>query len=106
LRAPHRLLYDAAVLSYTNPTQITLTPQAEEALRQQLARSPGRHPEEIVEEALTEMGRRAVVSSATKTGMTPEGFRAWLQELRQGAEPAPHLVNETFPREMIYQNHD
>jgi hypothetical protein len=85
--------------------QVTLTPQAEEALRQYLARSPGRQPEEIVEEALTEMGPR-VVSSATKAGMTPEDFRTWLQELRQGAKPAPHLVNETFPRDMIYQDHD
>ena len=100
------VLYDATVLSYTNLMQVTLTPQAEEALRQQLARSPGRQPEEIVEEALTEMGRRVVVSSAIKTGMAPEHFRAWLQELRQGAKPAPHLVNETFPREMIYQDHD
>ena len=100
------VLYDATVLSYTNLMQVTLTPQAEEALRQQLARSPGRQPEEIVEEALTEMGRRVVVSSATETGMTRDDFRAWLQELRQGAKPAAHLVNETFPREMIYQDHD
>jgi hypothetical protein len=85
--------------------QVTLTPEAEEALRRQLARSPGRQPEEIVEEALTEMCRH-VVSSATKAGITPQDFRVWLQELREGAKPAPHLVNETFPREMIYQDHD
>jgi hypothetical protein len=85
--------------------QVTLTARAEEALRRQLARSPGRQPEEIVEEALTEIGR-GVVSSATKRGMTAEDFRAWLQELREGAKPAPHLVNETFRREMIYQDHD
>ena len=100
------VLYEATVLSYTNPMQVTLIPQAEEALRQQLSRSPGRQAEEIVEEALTEMGRRVVGSSAAKTGMKPEDFRAWLQELRQGAKPAPHLVDETFPREMIYQDHD
>jgi hypothetical protein len=99
------VLYDGVNVSYTNRMQVTLTPQAEDALRRQLARSPGRRPEEIVEKALTEMGQRAV-SSPTKTGMTPEDFRAWLQKLRQGAEPAPHLVNETFPREMIYQDHD
>jgi MoxR-like ATPase len=85
--------------------QVTLTPQAEEALRRQLARSPGRQPAEIVEEALTEMGRHAL-SSAAGAGKTAEDFRAWLQELREGAAPAPHLANETFPREMIYTDHD
>jgi hypothetical protein len=86
--------------------EVTLTAQAEMALRRELARSPGRQPEEIVEEALTEMGRRVDVSAATRTETTPEGFRAWLRELRQGAKPATHLVNETFPRDMIYQDHD
>jgi phytoene/squalene synthetase len=86
--------------------EVTLTAQAEEALRRELARSPGRQPEEVVEQALTEMSRRSDVSSATGTAMTRDGFRAWLQELRQGTRPAPHLVNETFPREMIYRDHD
>ncbi len=85
---------------------VTLTPRAEEALRQQLARSPGRRPEEIVEEALTELGQRVALPSATKNRTTSEDFRAWLRELRQGAKPAPHLAKETFPRKMIYQGHD
>ncbi len=34
--------------------QVTLTPHAEELLRQALARNPGRSPEEILEQALAE----------------------------------------------------
>lgn len=34
--------------------QVTLTPQAEELLRQALARNPGLSPEEILEQALAE----------------------------------------------------
>ena len=84
--------------------QVTLTPQAEEALRQQLARSPGREPAQIVEEALIELVRRPAVHSA-KTPIS-ENFHAWLRELRQGTEPIPDLANETFRREAIYQDHD
>jgi len=86
--------------------QVTLTPQAEEALRQQLARSPGRQPEEIVEEALTELTRRVAAPVTTKSGTAREDFRAWLLELRRGAPPAPHVANETFSRQMIYEDHD
>jgi len=84
--------------------EITLTPQAEEALRQQLARSPGREPAQIVEDALTEMAQRQAVRSG-KTS-TSNNFPAWLRELRQGSEPFPGLANETFRRETIYQEHD
>jgi hypothetical protein len=84
--------------------QVTLTPQAEQALRQQLARSPDREPAQIVEEALTEMAQRQIISSA-KTP-TSRSFHAWLGELRQGTQPVPDLANETFRREAIYQDHD
>ena len=84
--------------------QVTLTPQAEQALRQQLARSPGREPAQIVEEALTEMAQRQTVRSAQTP--TPKNFHTWLRELRQGIEPVPELANETFRREAIYQDHD
>ena len=84
--------------------QVTLTPQAEQALRQQLARSPGREPAQIVEEALTEMAQRQVARSG-KTSAS-EDFYAWLRQLRQGVEPVPDLANETFGREAIYQDHD
>ncbi len=84
--------------------QVTLTPQAEQALRQQLARSPGREPAQIVEEALTELAQRQAPRSA-KT-RTSKNFHAWLQELRQGIEPVPGLANETFRRAAIYQDHD
>jgi len=84
--------------------QVTLTPQAEQALRQQLARSPGREPAQIVEEALAEMTQR----QTARSGQTPnsKNFHAWLRELRQGTEPVPDLANETFRREAIYQDHD
>jgi hypothetical protein len=84
--------------------QVTLTPQAEQSLRQQLARSPDREPAQIVEEALTEMAQRQAARTA-KTHI-PKNFHAWVQELRQGAEPVPDLSNETFGREAIYQDHD
>ncbi len=100
------VLYAADVLSYTMSMKVTLTAQAEEALRRELARSPGRQPEEIVEEALTEMGRRINAPSAPRAALTPEDFRSWLRQLRQRTKPASHLTNGTFPREMIYQDHD
>jgi len=84
--------------------QVTLTPQAEEALRQQLARSPDREPAQIVEEALTELVRRQSVRSAGTP--TTKDFHAWLRELRQGVGPVPDLAHETFRREVIYQDHD
>jgi hypothetical protein len=84
--------------------QVTLTPQAEQALRQQLARSPGREPAQIVEEALTEMADRHAARSAQTS--TSRNFHAWLRELRQGFEPVPELANKTFRREAIYQDHD
>jgi hypothetical protein len=45
---------------------------------------------------------------AARLGKTPasEGFPAWLRQLRQGVEPVPDLVNETFRREVMYQDHD
>lgn len=84
--------------------QVTLTPQAEQALRRQLARSPGREPEQIVEEALTDMAQRQADRSAATA--TARNFDAWLRELRQGVEPVSDLANETFRREAIYQDHD
>jgi len=84
--------------------EVTLTAQAEEALRRQLARSPGRAPAQIVEEALTEMARRQA-SNPEKTPPSRD-FHAWLGELRQGVEPVPDLATETFRREAIYQDHD
>lgn len=84
--------------------QVVLTPQAEKALRQELARSPGRQPEDVVEQALTELSGRAVAAPALDRGTTPEDFRAWLAELRRGTRPATHLEKETFSRQMIYQS--
>lgn len=84
--------------------QVTLTPQAERVLRQQLANSPGHEPAQIVEEALTEMAQRR----AERSALPPKSkdFHAWLRELRQGVEPVPDLASETFRREAIYQDHD
>jgi len=84
--------------------QVTLTPQAEQALRQQLALSPDREPAQIVEEALTEMAQRQAARS--RQTPTSKNFNAWLRELRQGTRPVPDLANETFRREAIYQDHD
>ena len=84
--------------------EVTLTAQAEQALRQELARSPGREPAQIVEEALTEMAQRQAAPPAKPP--TSQDFQTWLRELRQGIEPAPELANETFGREAIYQDHD
>ena len=84
--------------------QVTLTPQAEQALRQQLALSPEREPAQIVEEALTEMAQRQTARSAKAP--TSKNFNAWLEELRQGSRPVADLANETFRREAIYQDHD
>ncbi len=54
LRLKAAALSAGALLVYSNPMQVTLTAKAEEALREEFVRSPGRKPEEVVEEALAD----------------------------------------------------
>jgi predicted transcriptional regulator len=38
---------------------------------------------------------------------TPEEIRAWLDRIAQFSDQMPeHIIDETFSREMIYQDHD
>jgi hypothetical protein len=49
----------------------------------------------------------AARNSATKPAIqTPAEVRAWLDELAQYSDLIPPMPNETFSREMIYQEHD
>lgn len=67
-----------------------------------------RHPEmseaDIVEEALAERLGREQESESAKP-RTPEEIRAWLDELAAFSDKIPSRPGETFPREMIYQDH-
>lgn len=68
------------------------------------ARAQGLSLEAYVEKILAQQ----LMSPATeiRRPRTQEEVHAWLRELRRGAKPAPHLSNQTFSREMIYQDHD
>jgi hypothetical protein len=84
--------------------QVTLTPQAEELLRQALARSPGRSPEEILEEALAHEAMCAPADPVRERLKTIPGIklpRRWpprfkpVEPLRlEGELPSERLVRE------------
>ncbi len=41
-----------------------------------------------------------------KPSRTPEQIRAWLDEMSLSSPDLSHLRDETFPRSMIYNDHD
>ena len=91
--------------------QITLTPHAEELLRASLASHPGQSPAEILEQALAERVEREAASKSPAQvpelkKLTPEGFDNWLEAFTQFSGKIPPMEGETFPREMIYQDHE
>lgn len=84
---------------------VTLTPQAEQIVRNVLTKRPEQSPEQIIEQALLSFEPEQA-TSPTYRQRTPEQFRNWLEQLRKNAVAVPHLRNETYSREMIYQDHD
>lgn len=83
--------------------EINLTPRAEELLRSELARHPGRSAAEIVEDALLERAERELPRAKK---LTPEEFDKWAETFAQFSDKIPPMDGETFSHETIYQNHD
>lgn len=82
---------------------ITLTPNAEQIVRDQLARHPEQSPEEVVEQALRSIQSQPISLSPRRTR---EDFRVWLKEYTKLSDQIPNLPGETFSREMIYEDQD
>lgn len=85
--------------------QVTLTPRAEELLRQAARRHPEQSPEQIVEGALTEQARREETGHPGAR-LTVASFRTWLDQFTAYSDRIPAMPGETFSRETIYQDHD
>jgi hypothetical protein len=87
----------------TEQVNLTLTPHGAELLRAMRKRRPGLSPAEIVEEALSkQMAREA---DKTAPAHSSAEVRAWLDELASISDKIPARPNETFRRDMIYQDH-
>ena len=82
-------------------TNVTLSPHGAELLRAARNRHPELSATEIVEEALAE----CFSGEVTTRRRSPEEVRAWLDELASLSDRIPPRPGETFPREMIYQDH-
>ena len=93
-------------LCYTRPMQVTLTPHAEELLRDALARHPGQSPAQILEEALAERVERQAAANLVKPKRTREEFDAWVREFAAYSDKIPSMPGETFSRAMIYEDHN
>ena len=86
--------------------QVTLTPHAEELLRDALARHPGQSPAQILEEALAERVDRETAVKAAKPKGTRKEFEAWILQFAAYSDKIPSMPGETFSRAMIYQDHN
>jgi hypothetical protein len=86
------------------PMQVTLTPHAEELLRDALARHPGQSPAQILEEVLAERVERQTVAEPGKPKRTPVEFDAWVREFSAYSDKIPSMPGETFSRAMIYED--
>jgi len=89
------------LLRYTRPMQVTLTPHAEELLRDALARHPGQSPAQILEEALVERVERQTAAKPGKPKRTWEEFEAWVREFTAYSDKIPSMPGETSSRAMI-----
>ena len=91
--------------------QITLTAHSEQLLRAALARSPGRSPAEIVEQALAERAERETATLARArlpepTRLSSEEFQGALDRMARFSDKIPALPIEAFSRESFYEDHD
>lgn len=86
--------------------EITLTPHAEELLRDALSRHPGQSPAQLLEEALAERIERETAAKAVNPKRTRAEFDAWVRQFSAYSDKIPPMKNETFSRSMIYQDHD
>lgn len=89
--------------------QVTLTPHAEQLLRTALAQHPGQSAAELLEQALAERLEREAATACLPEPrrLRADEFKAALDRLAHTGSPLPPSLSEhTFPREMIYQDHD
>ena len=84
---------------------VTLTDQAEQIVRKVLTEHPERSVEQVIEQALRSFDPEPA-TLAMDQQRTREHFKNWLEQLRKNAGFTPHLIDETYSREMIYQDHD
>jgi len=82
---------------------IHLTPQAEQVLRELMARQPNRRPEELIEAALNSIARQPAPKGGLH-GFSEEGFETWLEAMAAYSDRIPPMPGETFSREMIYRD--
>jgi hypothetical protein len=82
---------------------IHLTPQAEQVLRELMARQPDRRPEELIEGALNAIARQPAPRRGLHT-LSEEEFEAWLDAVAAYSDRIPPMPGETFSREMIYRD--
>jgi hypothetical protein len=94
------------LLCYTRPMQVTLTPHAEELLRNALARHPEQSPAQVLEEALAARLEREAAPKPGKPKRTREEFDAWVLQFTAYSDKIPSMSGETFSRAMIYQDHN
>lgn len=82
---------------------IHLTKQAEQVLRELMARQPGSRPEELIEAALKAIARQP----APKRGLSElseKELDTWLEAMAAYSDRIPPMPGETFSREMIYRD--
>ena len=86
---------------------ITLTPRAERLLEERLASGPYHQPEKVIERALEALAEKEATGQL-EAGVdhTLARFDAFLDALAADSDEIPPMLEETFSRGMIYQDHD
>lgn len=82
---------------------VTLSAEAEQLVRDLLARDPERSPEELVEKGLHALAVECA-PKRTMRDLTDAEFEGWLEELGAFADRIPTFEGETFSRERIYRD--
>ena len=86
--------------------QVTITVPDEVVAR---ARGEGMSVETYIEGVVANLSPKTELEAAklnARRRPSPGEIRAWLDELAQFSDEIPPMPNETFSREMIYENHD
>jgi Arc/MetJ-type ribon-helix-helix transcriptional regulator len=83
---------------------IDVTPETERIVREELNQGHFRSVDELIVEGVRAWHERGP-SRDPKT-LTVQEFNSWMEELTARSQGNPALPGETFPREMIYMDHD
>jgi hypothetical protein len=96
-----------ADFGYTSFMTITLTAHGEELLREALTRRPQQSPSEVIEDALAQQIEAEVPLPLPRPEqLTAEQFDQFLKDFGRFSDKIPPMPGETFPREMIYEDHN